>query len=62
VFFLLLVALMVPDEVVLVPNYLTIAGWKMVNTYPGIVPAQVRLDRLRRLPAATVLPHHPAQT
>ena len=37
VFFLLLVALMVPDEVVLVPNYLTIAGWKMVNTYPGIV-------------------------
>jgi sn-glycerol 3-phosphate transport system permease protein len=37
IFFLLLVALMVPDEVVLVPNYLTIAGWKMVNTYPGIV-------------------------
>jgi len=37
VFFLLLVALMVPDEVVLVPNYLTIAGWKMVNTYPGII-------------------------
>jgi len=37
VFFLLLVALMVPREVVLVPNYLTIAGWKMVNTYPGIV-------------------------
>jgi len=37
IFYLLLVALMVPDEVVLVPNYLTIAGWKMVNTYPGIV-------------------------
>jgi sn-glycerol 3-phosphate transport system permease protein len=37
IFFLLLVALMVPDEVVLVPNYLTIASWKMVNTYPGIV-------------------------
>jgi sn-glycerol 3-phosphate transport system permease protein len=37
IFFLLLVALMVPDEVVLVPNYLTIAGWKMVNTYPGII-------------------------
>ena len=37
IFYLLLVALMVPDEVVLVPNYLTIAGWRMVNTYPGIV-------------------------
>jgi len=37
VFVLLLLALMVPEEVVLVPNYLTIAGWRMVNTYPGIV-------------------------
>lgn len=37
VFILLLLALMVPEEVVLVPNYLTIAGWRMVNTYPGIV-------------------------
>lgn len=37
IFILLLVALMVPEEVVLVPNYLTIAGWQMVNTYPGIV-------------------------
>jgi len=37
IFVLLLLALMVPEEVVLVPNYLTIAGWRMVNTYPGIV-------------------------
>lgn len=37
VFILLLLALMVPEEVVLVPNYLTIAGWRMVNTYPGII-------------------------
>ncbi|MFC1465878.1 MAG: carbohydrate ABC transporter permease [Candidatus Brachytrichaceae bacterium NZ_4S206] len=37
IFILLLLALMVPEEVVLVPNYLTIAGWRMVNTYPGIV-------------------------
>ncbi|MCS7056482.1 MAG: carbohydrate ABC transporter permease [Thermoflexales bacterium] len=37
VFILLLLALMVPEEVVIVPNYLTIAGWRMVNTYPGIV-------------------------
>lgn len=37
IFFMLLVALMVPEEVVLVPNYLTIAGWRMTNTYPGII-------------------------
>lgn len=37
VFFLLLIALMVPEEVVIVPNYLTIAGWRLVNTYAGIV-------------------------
>lgn len=37
IFFLLLVALMVPEEVVIVPNYLTIAGWRLVNTYAGIV-------------------------
>ncbi len=37
IFILLLLALMVPEEVVLVPNYLTIAGWRMVNTYPGII-------------------------
>ena len=37
VFALLLVALMVPEEVVIVPNYLTIAQWGLVNTYAGIV-------------------------
>ncbi len=37
VFVVLLVALMVPEEVVIVPNYLTIANWGLVNTYAGIV-------------------------
>ena len=37
VFVLLLLALMVPEEVVIVPNYLTIANWRLVNTYAGIV-------------------------
>lgn len=37
VFVLLLVALMVPEEVVIIPNYLTIANWHLVNTYAGIV-------------------------
>jgi sn-glycerol 3-phosphate transport system permease protein len=37
VFVLLLVALMVPEEVVIIPNYLTIASWHLVNTYAGIV-------------------------
>ena len=37
VFVLLLIALMVPEEVVIVPNYLTVAGWGLVNTYAGIV-------------------------
>jgi sn-glycerol 3-phosphate transport system permease protein len=37
VFALLLVALMVPEEVVIVPNYLTVANWGLVNTYAGIV-------------------------
>jgi len=37
VFALLLIALMVPEEVVIVPNYLTVARWGLVNTYAGIV-------------------------
>ena len=37
VFVLLLVALMVPEEVVIIPNYLTIAGLHLVNSYAGIV-------------------------
>lgn len=37
VFVLLLVALMVPEEVVIVPNYITVANWGLVNTYGGIV-------------------------
>jgi sn-glycerol 3-phosphate transport system permease protein len=37
VFVVLLLALMVPEEVVIVPNYLTMANWGLVNTYAGIV-------------------------
>ena len=40
VFILILVALMIPDEVVILPNYLTIAnvfGQSWVNTYQGII-------------------------
>ena len=37
VFALLLIALMVPEEVVIVPNYLTVANWGLVNSYAGIV-------------------------
>lgn len=40
VFILILVALMIPDEVVIVPNYLTVAnvfGHSWVNTYQGII-------------------------
>ena len=40
VFVLILVALMIPDEVVIVPNYLTVAnvfGHSWVNTYQGII-------------------------
>jgi sn-glycerol 3-phosphate transport system permease protein len=40
VFMLILIALMIPDEVVIVPNYLTISdvfGHSWVNTYQGII-------------------------
>ena len=42
VFILILVALMIPDEVVVLPNYLTVSslpllGWNWVNTYQGII-------------------------
>lgn len=40
VFILILIALMIPDEVVIVPNYLTISdvfGQSWVNTYQGII-------------------------
>ena len=42
VFILILVALMIPDEVVVLPNYLTVASiplfnWNWVNTYQGII-------------------------
>jgi sn-glycerol 3-phosphate transport system permease protein len=40
VFVLILIALMIPDEVVIVPNYLTISdvfGHSWVNTYQGII-------------------------
>ncbi|MCC6704353.1 MAG: carbohydrate ABC transporter permease [Thermomicrobiales bacterium] len=42
VFVLILIALMIPDEVVVLPNYLTVAGipffgWNWINTYQGII-------------------------
>ncbi len=37
VFLLLLAALMVPDEITIIPNYLTIARLDWVNSYQGIV-------------------------
>jgi len=37
IFILLLAALMVPDEIVIVPNYLTVARLGWINTYAGIV-------------------------
>jgi len=37
VFLSLLAALMVPAQVTILPNYLTIAGLKWINTYQGIV-------------------------
>ncbi|CAN5618975.1 carbohydrate ABC transporter permease [soil metagenome] len=36
-FLILLAALMVPDEVTILPNYLTIAGLNWINTYQGII-------------------------
>lgn len=36
-FLLLLAALMVPDEVTILPNYLTVAGLNWINTYQGII-------------------------
>jgi len=37
VFLLLLAALMVPTEITIVPNYLTIARLGWINTYQGII-------------------------
>lgn len=37
VFLTLLAALMVPDEIVIIPNYLTIANMGLINTYAGII-------------------------
>jgi sn-glycerol 3-phosphate transport system permease protein len=37
VFLVLLAALMVPNEITIIPNYLTIAGLGWINTYQGIV-------------------------
>jgi sn-glycerol 3-phosphate transport system permease protein len=42
IFVIILIALMIPDEVVILPNYLTVAsipffGWNWVNTYQGII-------------------------
>jgi sn-glycerol 3-phosphate transport system permease protein len=37
VFLALLAALMVPNEITIIPNYLTVAGLGWINTYQGIV-------------------------
>ena len=37
IFLLLLAALMVPEEITIIPNYLTIAGLRWTDTYQGIV-------------------------
>jgi sn-glycerol 3-phosphate transport system permease protein len=37
IFLLLLAALMVPDEITIVPNYLTIGAMGLINTYAGII-------------------------
>lgn len=37
IFVLLLAALMVPDEIVIIPNYLTMARLEWINTYQGII-------------------------
>jgi sn-glycerol 3-phosphate transport system permease protein len=42
VFIIILIALMIPDEVVILPNYLTVASiplfdWNWINTYQGII-------------------------
>lgn len=36
-FFLILVTLMVPDQVVLVPLYLLMSGWGLLNTYSALI-------------------------
>lgn len=36
VFGLTLATLMVPAEATILPNYLTISGWGLINTYPGL--------------------------
>ncbi|KAB8142647.1 carbohydrate ABC transporter permease [Chloroflexia bacterium SDU3-3] len=37
VFLVLLAALMVPEEITIIPNYLTVANLQWINTYPGII-------------------------
>lgn len=37
IFLLLLAALMVPDEITIVPNYLTIGAMGLINSYAGII-------------------------
>jgi multiple sugar transport system permease protein len=36
-FILLLSTMMVPGEVLLVPNYITVSNWKWVDTYQGLI-------------------------
>lgn len=37
VFVILLVALMIPAEITIIPNYLTVANLGWINTFPGII-------------------------
>lgn len=37
VFIVVIAALMVPNEITIVPNYLLMADWGWVNSYPGII-------------------------
>jgi sn-glycerol 3-phosphate transport system permease protein len=41
IFLLVIAALMVPAQVTILPNYLTMAGWGLVNTLQGIILPQM---------------------
>jgi len=32
-----LATLIIPEQVNMIPNYITLAGWGLINTYPGII-------------------------
>jgi sn-glycerol 3-phosphate transport system permease protein len=59
VFLLLLAALMVPDEITMIPNYLMIARLGWVNTYAGIIipGASIAFGTFLLRQAFLALPH-----